>query len=43
MCQALRQDEDLVENKSDLVLPSTPIVTLIHVDINGVNSQHAAK
>lgn len=39
MCQAPRQDEDLVENKSDLVLPSSPIVTLSHVDINGVNMQ----
>lgn len=38
MCQALCQDGDLVENKADLVLPSSPAVTLIHADINGVNS-----
>lgn len=28
-----------MENKADLVLPSGPAVTLIHADINGVNSR----
>lgn len=27
-----------MENKADLVLPSSPADTLIHADVNGVNS-----